>query len=166
MKVVLLLLVLLAAVSAKVITISGESYDFYAGKPVNGSFLVMPVGDFDSNISGQIIDGKWNGQVEFDEEKTWKLLVVTNTSNKIGFSVFEIKNNGKPNCRENEIKIKPFVLNLTPVEMKMEIEDTVYKNIPIDIGKENVIKACLTPGKIYKVNIFADGFFSFFYPAK
>jgi hypothetical protein len=167
MRFVFLLLVLIATVSAKVLTIKGESYDFYSGKPINGSFSVIPIGDFESNISGQIIDGKWNGQIDFDEEKTSKILVITNTSKKIGFNIFEIKKDSKTECRENEIRIKPFVVNSTPVvEMKMEIEETAYKNIPIFVGQENTIKACLTPGKVYKVNLFANGFFSFFYAAK
>jgi hypothetical protein len=165
MRFIFLVLFLLSAVSAKVLTINGSTYDFYSGQTVNGSFYILPIGDFEKNVSGEIINGGWSTEVNFDETKTEKILIFTNTSKKVGFNVFEISAKSSK-CRENEIRIKPVVFNTTPVKMRLEIEDTAYKNIPITIGEENSIRACLIPGKVYKINLFADGFYSFFYVGK
>jgi len=165
MKLLLLVLLLLSMASAKVLMISGNTYDLFSGQPINGSFYILPVGDFEKNVSGEINNGKWSAEVEFDETKTEKIIIFTNTSKKSGFSLLQLVTK-KGNCRENLIRIKPTVLNKTPVEMRLEIEGTGYKNIPLTIGEENNIRACLVPGMVYKVNLFADGFYSFFYVGK
>jgi len=162
MRLVVLALLFFSVVSAKVLVINGDTYSLYSGRAVNGSFFILPIGDFEKNISGDIVNGKWSTQVNFDESKTEKILIITNTSKNVGFNVFELSSKNT-DCRENVMRIRPIVFNTTPVRMKMEIEDTSYKNIPVNVGEENRIVACLIPGKIYKVNLFADSFYSFFY---
>jgi len=161
-----LLLLALSSVSAKTLIINASTCSFLNGFSVNGSFLVLPVGDYEKNISGNINNGKWNAEISFDEEKTKSILIITNTSSNLGFNLFEFFKKDY-NCRENRIRIKPFVFNTTPVKLMLEIEETSYKNIPVEAGTQNTITACLQPGKFYKINLIGDGaFFSFFYPAK
>ncbi|MBU5688929.1 MAG: hypothetical protein KQA41_01740 [Candidatus Aenigmarchaeota archaeon] len=167
MKYLIIFLLLFAFVSAKVLKIEGDTRDFYTGKAINGSFLILPKGEKEKNVSGEIIDGKWQAEIDINEQKTSKILVITNTSSKIGFNIFGDKHS-KTQCAEKIIKIKPFVLNTTPINLLMEIEG-VNKNFVLIHNAENAVSVCLETGEIYKINLIADGgkgYFSFFYPVK
>ncbi len=158
------ILLFLAISSAKVLKIEGYTADFYSGNAVNGSFMVFPKGEIEKNVSGQIINGFWQTEIDIDEGKA--IMAVTNTSSKIGFNVFNFRND-QTICKNSTIIIRPVVFNETPVILKMEIEDTPYKNLELNIDQDNFINVCLEPGKIYKINLLASkGFYSFFYPGK
>jgi len=162
-----LFLLLFAIASAKVLEIKGTVRDAYNASLVNGSFIVLPKGDEERNVSGQIIDGKWQANVDVDEQKVSKILIVANTSSKIGFNQLLLKE-GKSSCQQKTIRIKPFMLNNTPAQLFMEIEG-VARNIAVNVNEENQITACLEAGEVYKINLIAEGgrgYFSFFYPVR
>lgn len=166
---------------ASVINFQGSSYNFFNGEKINGTVTYISLEEPENNISIDFINGNWNLQVQYNDNKIQNVLIIVNDSKFLGYNNFLIKTKQtslKQACNLKSIIFENFFFDIssgkiiTP-KLSLEIEGTPYKNIILNTTQQtNIINVCLIPGKIYKINMYAsdsgdkNGFYSILYPSK
>lgn len=149
-----MIFVLIFTSSAKVLQINGKTMNFFSGNLVNGSFMIVSKEFPENNVKGDILNGLWAANFEFNDN-TKNIIIVTNTSNRYAYTLISRGETLKNQCKNTEIKLKINTFNQTPISMKATIDGTVYTNIQINPNQENNLNVCLQEG-IYKIRITAN----------
>ncbi|MCX8179011.1 MAG: hypothetical protein N3D75_04260 [Candidatus Aenigmarchaeota archaeon] len=169
MRLVAFLIIFLSLVvaSAKVIEINGNVVDFFTGKPVDGSFVVLSKEVPTNSVKGDVLGGSWSTFFSYDEQ-TKNILIRTNTSEKLAYSIISLEKSEKKECKNVGILLKINVFNQSAIFMKASIEKTQYTNINLIPNQENLLNVCLAEG-VYRIKVNANdisnktGQISFFY---